>query len=80
MLTAETKHGRPRHIRVVNIAGNQTAEVVRIFARSAASALVKQKPNAIDVLKKPIARDWSSLRRERLGLDAFCLPLTIELR
>jgi len=64
VLASETEHGRASYIRMVNVAGKQRAEVVRILPRTTTTSFVQQKLYAIDIGKNP--RSLRSL----LSLDA----------
>src|SRR5579864_360939 len=63
---------------MVNVAGDQAAEIVGIFTRSATAALVKQKAHAINILKKPVARGRSRIGREGMSIEVFQLSFTIK--
>ena len=65
VLAAQAQHGRSRHIGMMNIAGDQSAEIVGIFPRSAATAFVQQKANAVHVFKKPLTWSAAQISRDR---------------
>ncbi len=65
---------------MVNVAGDEAAEIVGVFARAAATAFVQQEPDAVDILKQAGTLSWSRIGRERKSFDLLCLSFAIELR
>ncbi len=61
MLAAQAQDRRACNIRVVNVAGDEAAEIVGVLARSAATAFVQQKSDAVDVLEQAAARGWGRI-------------------
>ncbi len=51
MLAAKAEHRHTRHIRMMNVSRKNSAKIPRIFARRAATLLVRQKFDAIDVFE-----------------------------
>ena len=52
VLASQTEHRRAGHIRVMDIARDERAQVVGILARPAASSFVHQKLDSVHVLEK----------------------------
>ena len=55
VLAAQAQHRRSRHVGMMNVAGDQSAEIVGILPRSAAPAFVQQKADAVDVFEQAAA-------------------------
>jgi hypothetical protein len=49
VLAAEAEHGRSGNIWIVQISGDQPAEIVRVLARAAAPSFMQKKLDPIDV-------------------------------
>ena len=49
ILAAEAQHGGAGDVGMVDVAGEQAAERLRVLARAAAAALVGEEANAVDV-------------------------------
>ena len=80
VLAAQTQHRGPRNIRVVQVAGNQPAQIVGVFPRSAAAACMQQESDAIHVFKKRRA-SWSRVFSACLSaLDVFSASFLVEPR
>ena len=67
ILAAEAQHRCAGDVGMVNVAGEQAAERLRILARAAAAALVGKEANAIEV-----GEDAFGTRCARLLCDARC--------
>src|SRR5215472_8528000 len=52
VLAAEAQHRRTGNIGMVDVARDQTAEIVRVFPRPATSSLMEEKPDAIHIGKE----------------------------
>ena len=74
MLAAQAQHGCAGDVGVVDVAGQQTAERLRILARAAAAALVGKKANAIE-----IGKDALGMRRRQCCVGRVPLPLALLL-
>ena len=51
-LATQAEDRGSRHIGMIDVTGDQSAEIVGILARSTASPLMQQKFDAVDVLKE----------------------------
>src|SRR5579884_3050148 len=51
MLATEAQHSGSCNIRVIDVSGNQTAQIGRIVARAAAAAFVQKEANAIEMFE-----------------------------
>src|SRR5581483_5641756 len=49
VLAAEAEHGRPGHIGMMNVARNQSTQVVRVFPSASTAAFMHQNPDAVHV-------------------------------
>src|SRR5271165_4446070 len=78
MLAAEAEDGCASHIRMVNITGEQRAEIVGILARSATTALVREEFDAVDVAKDPGRGRCAERLGERRCLYLFGATFAIE--
>ena len=78
MLAAQAQNGRASNVWVVNVTGDEPAEIVGIFARSAASAVVQQKTNAVDIVEQPAALGECRFCGLSKGIDPFRLTFPIQ--
>ena len=53
VLAAEAEDGGSRDVGMIDVPGQQAAKIVRIFARAAAAAFVRQEFDAVHIWKKP---------------------------
>ena len=51
VLAAQAEYGSTGYVWVMNVACDQTAEIVGIFSGPSAAAFMKQKADAIDILE-----------------------------
>src|SRR5437899_1134915 len=49
VLAAEAEHGSSGNVRVMQISGDESAEVVRVLTRSPATTLMKEKLDAVNI-------------------------------
>src|SRR5579859_5736005 len=52
MLASQTQHGCSRDVGMMEVPGDQAAEISRVLARAAAAALMGEKLYAVDVLEQ----------------------------
>jgi hypothetical protein len=55
VLAAQAEDRGSGDVGMVNVAGDQSAEIVGIFPRAAAAAFVQQEANAVNVREKAVA-------------------------
>jgi len=53
VLAAEAENGGSGDVGMIDVSGEEAAEIVGIFARAAAAAFVRQEFDAVDVREKP---------------------------
>src|SRR5579862_2615068 len=80
MLAAQAQDRCTRNVWVVNVAGNEAAEIIGILARPATPAFVKQKANAVDVFKQPPSRGRNGFRWKILRRRLLCGSVAISFR
>ncbi len=73
VLTAEREHRGTGDVRVVQVAGQQSAEIARVLARAAASARVRQELDSVDV-----AEDAPRLAHAPLGVATAALTVAFQ--
>jgi len=49
VLATEAEYGRSGNVGVMQISGNESTEIVRVFARPAATTLMKEKLDAVKI-------------------------------
>jgi hypothetical protein len=77
MLTAQTENRGSGDIRVANISCQKIAEIVGILSRAAASGLMKQEFDAVNI-RKNFGKGRAGLRRRKGMLEnSVGLALTI---
>ena len=78
MLASQTENGGAGNIRMVNVASEQAAQVVGIFACATASAFVHQKFDPVNISKHPGRRRPLLRGAERKRLQFAGLPFAVE--
>src|SRR5215469_4024089 len=80
MLTAEAQNGGASHVGVMNVTGEQAAQIVGILTRAAATAFMYKEFNAVDVAKHS-GRRFSRLHgAEGERFQCVGLPFAMEAR
>src|SRR5207244_4062559 len=69
MLAAQAEHRRAGHIRVMDVARDQSTKIVGIFPGSSAAPFVQQKPDAVQVFENSGTLRARRVSRPRVGLD-----------
>ena len=80
MLAAQAEHRCSSHVGMMNVAGNQSAQIARILPRPAAAAFVKQKTNAVHIFENPRTLRTCDVFCYRVSLDFFPSAISIEAR
>ena len=80
MLAAQAEHRRPGHIRMMDVARDQSTKIVGILPGSSAASFVQQKPDAVQVFENSGTLRARRVSRQRVGLDLFGSPTRIEPR
>src|SRR6266699_1254276 len=79
VLTAQAQYRCTGNVGVVNVTGDEGAEVVGVFARASTATFVKQEADAVDVLEQAAALGWSGIWGEGVKIDLFRLPFATQL-
>jgi hypothetical protein len=77
VLAAEAEHGRSGNVRIVQISGDQPAEIVRVLARAAATAFMQKEPDAINVGEDAGRREVAVFLHS-LGLWRFAFAMCFD--
>ena len=80
VLTPQAKHGRSCNVGVMNVPGNQSAEIVSIFACTAATALMKQELDSIDIGEEAVGGGTALLWKRLCSLSRRLLSLLVAFR
>src|SRR5437660_10919973 len=80
MLAAQAEYRRSRHVRVMDIPGDQSAKLARTFPSSAPAAVMQQEPHTVHIFENS-----GTLRLRRVSGQLACLdlvrpPVRIKLR
>ena len=70
MLAAQAEYRRSRHVWVMDIPGDQSAKIGRIFPCSAAAAVMQQEPHTVHIFENS-----GTLRLRRVSGQLACLDL-----
>ena len=60
ILAAQAQHGCACHVGMMNVAGEQAAERLRVLPRASAAALVGEEADAVEIGKDSIRREFAA--------------------
>src|SRR6476659_11356806 len=62
---------------MIDVASNESAEIVRVFVRASAAAFVQQDPHAVDIRKKLLWRFGFTWHSRRLCFTRISFPIRL---
>ena len=80
MLAAEAENSGSGDVGMIDVSGEEAAEIVGIFTRAAAAAFVRQEFDAVDVREKPRRLRAAGCFHERSRCEAIKLARAIKAR
>src|SRR5215475_8394492 len=78
VLAAEAENGGARDVRMMDVAGDEAAEIVGVFASATAAAFVQEEADAVDVFENFAAGGSGGRVREGGRGDFKRLPFLIQ--